>query len=231
MKNTKLISALFLLVMIFLITACQSKKTPVENSINTQALTDTVGFKQSQSIKDYIATREKALQDYSKAKPQDNLVGMISFNGWQKLDQVDQLAKRYGVTPVVIEFSFRVNKFSFGEIKLEGRSLTDGFNQAMVERFSSQNKSSGPGHGLGTPEMQQQIRQQMAEQQAREKDAYQKGQPIIYGLLITGRASQFNKLIKDKAVRLVDALPASEEEIQFVPDNIRIKLLPINIDQ
>lgn len=231
MKGRKLVSVFVLLVLLLIISACQSKKAPVESKINTQALNETVGIKEGQSLKSYISIRKKALQDYSKAKPQDNLIGMISFNQWQKLDQVNQLYKKYGVTPVAIEFSFQVNNFSIGEINLEGRSLMDGFNQAMEARFNSKNSGtgSGSGHALESPELQQQIRQQMAEDKAREKEAYQSGQPIIYGLLITGRANQLQKLSNDKAIKLVDALPASDEEIQFVPDNFRIKLKPIII--
>lgn len=231
MKGIRFIAAFIVMVLIMSMTACQTKNRPQENKLNTQTLSDTVGIKPGQTVKDYITVRKKALHDYSQAKPQDSLVGMVSFNDWQNLDQVDHMAKKYGVTPVMVDFSFRVNNFSFGEIKLEGRTLRDGFTQAMEQRFSTQEKGSEPGHGMGTPEMQQKIRQQMAEQQAREKEAYQSGQPIIYGLLITGQANQFQKLSNDMAVKLLDALPASDEEVQFVPDNIRSKLQPINVEK
>lgn len=229
MKYLKyIVGLLIILSLAFVFMSTQKKQeSPAksDNSRITEALNNTIGLKPGQKLSNYIEIRHNVLKKYSQLHPDDTLIGIISFTTWMKADVLSDTLKQYNVSPQAIEISFRNEGLNDSEIELAGRSLRSAFQEAMEQRLASKDKNNLPTHGQGTSaELQESIRKKMKQQREQEANAITSGQPIIYGLIVTGRAADFEKISHDSKIRLIDSLLVDENELKHVSLATKIKL-------
>lgn len=229
MKYLKyIIGIIVILILVFIYMSTHKKqespKTP-DNVVITEALNDTIGIKPGQKLSDYIVTRKKVLKSFSQVHPDDTLIGMISLSNWMTVDQLDDTLKQYKISPLAVEISFRSEGLGDSEIRLQGRTLRDAFREAMEERLSRKDINNPPTHGQGgSAEMQEAVRKKIKKQREQEANAIASGKPLIYGVLVTGRAADFEKISNDKRIRLIDAIYVQSGELKDASLETKTKL-------
>lgn len=229
MKKYKYIIAI--LTIIFLaygITTLKISKKPIEKTANAsdaaewKHINDTVGLRAGQDLNNYVKIREQALKNFSQIFPNDTVVGMVSFTDWVQAVDVDYLLIKSKVNFIAVQFSFREAGLGDREIRLEGKSVKEAFQEAVDARRTKDGKANLP--KVVNPNVPGKLRNDVNREQEQEDKVIESGKPLIYGLLISGIASEVQKLSDNKIVRLVDVLPATEKQLQHIPLEMRIEL-------